>query len=82
MGEWNMENDARSDVVYTADMRLWDYDPATLGTDAVALQWKLERQILYGTDRGEKLDAELLKKFLPKLNIPPDYRRFLELVLS
>ncbi len=63
-------------------MRTWEYDPATLGTDDAAVQWKLERQVLYGMNRGEKLDARLLRKFLPKLHLPPEYRRFLRLVLS
>lgn len=67
--------------LYFDHMRNWDYDLTTLGTDEVAQRWKMERMINYGLN-GEKLHRELLRTFLPTLNIPPDYRAFLALILS
>ncbi len=61
-------------------MRMWDYDAKTLGTGDAAERWKLERMIMYGLN-GEKIDAALLRKYLPTLTIPPDRRAFLELIL-
>ncbi len=66
---------------YTACMRIWDYDPATLAQGDIAERWQLERGILYGL-AGTKLNAALLKKHLPFLRIPPEHRRFLTLILA
>ncbi|HLD71326.1 MAG TPA: hypothetical protein VI873_01780 [Candidatus Peribacteraceae bacterium] len=62
-------------------MRTWDYDATTLGTNETAKRWKMERMVMYGLN-GEKLDGELLRAYLPTLNIPPDHRAFLALLLS
>ncbi len=62
-------------------MHIWDYDRQTLTDDEVGQRWKLERMILYGLG-GEKLDATLLRKYLPYLNIPEDRRYFLTLILQ
>ncbi|MBI2635953.1 hypothetical protein HYW84_01370 [Candidatus Peregrinibacteria bacterium] len=61
-------------------MHTWDYDRRTLTDDEVGQRWKLERMILYGLG-GEKIDADLLRKHLPYLNIPEDRRCFLTLIL-
>jgi hypothetical protein len=59
----------------------WDYDrkayKAQAAKDPV---WHLERLINYGLN-GERLDAELLAKYLPTLRIPEDRRAFLELLI-
>ena len=62
-------------------MHVWDYDQRTLTNDEAGQRWKLERQILYGLG-GEKIDLELLRRHLPYLHIPPEYRRFLGLLLE
>lgn len=42
--------------------------------------WRMERLILYGLGR-EKLDPEILKKYLPQFHVPEDRKFFLELLL-
>ncbi|MBI4714039.1 hypothetical protein HY771_02545 [Candidatus Uhrbacteria bacterium] len=58
----------------------WDYIKRNIlkqkKTDPV---WYLERQVNFGNEG--KLDAELLKQYLPKLNITENKRAFLELLL-
>lgn len=59
----------------------WDYDKTEYDKQAQATpKWHLERLINYGLG-GEKLDRELLKKYLAELNIPEDRRAFLELLI-
>lgn len=62
-------------------MHLWDYDRRTLTDDEAGQRWKLERQIVYGLG-GERINAALLRKHLPYLNIPEDRRYFLTLILQ
>ena len=60
---------------------MWDYTKTEYDKQAAADQiWKLERLINYGLGE-EKIDRELLKRFLPKLRIPENRRDFLELLL-
>jgi hypothetical protein len=60
---------------------IWDYQKTEYEKQAQAdPQWHLERLINYGLGK-EKLDRNLLEKFLPKLKIPADRRAFLELLL-
>ena len=59
----------------------WDYDTTEYQKQAKANQRRyLERSINYGLN-NEKLKRELLKKYLPELNIPDDRRAFLELLI-
>lgn len=59
----------------------WDYDTKEYAKQAKAdPRWALERQILYGNGK-KKLSRKLLKKYLPELNIPDNYRAFFELAL-
>ena len=60
---------------------MWDYTKNEYEKQAAADPiWKLERLINYGLGE-EKIDRELLKRFLPKLRIPENRRDFLELLL-
>jgi len=60
----------------------WDYDEKAYKKQAQADPvWALERAINYGVPKGMRLDEELLKKYLPQLNIQEKTRRFLELKL-
>lgn len=60
---------------------VWDYTKEEYEKQAKTDPlWHLERLVNYGLD-GEKIDRELLKKYLPKMRIPPDRRAFLELLL-
>jgi len=43
--------------------------------------WKLEQLINYGLD-GEKLNEKKLRKYLPKLDIDPQKRKYLEFLLK
>lgn len=59
----------------------WDYDDIEYKKQAEADPvWRLERLINYGLE-NEKIDKELLKKYLPQLKIPENRRDFLELLL-
>ena len=59
----------------------WDYTKIEYEKQAKAdPRWYLERLINYGLD-DEKIDVELLNKFLPELKITEDRRAFLELIL-
>lgn len=62
-------------------MHVWDYDIGTLADTPEAERWKLERMICFGLC-GQKLPRDLLRKHLPYLHIPPDFRGFLELILT
>lgn len=60
----------------------WDYDKkAFLAQAKKDPVWHLERLINYGLGK-KKIDKKLLKKYLAKLNIPPQRRTFLKLILK
>lgn len=60
---------------------IWDYGKIEYQKQAAADPvWHLERLINYGLGE-EKLDRELLKRYLLKLRISEDRRVFLELLL-
>ncbi|PIZ00458.1 hypothetical protein COY62_02485 [bacterium (Candidatus Howlettbacteria) CG_4_10_14_0_8_um_filter_40_9] len=60
---------------------MWDYTKNEYSKQAEAdVLWRLEREINYGFGK-KKLDKTLVKKYLPKLNIPEDRKAFLELLL-
>ena len=63
-------------------MRNWSTDTKNLQAhpDEFAV-WKLEQQLNYGLDEGEKIERALLEKYLPLLNIDKDTRNFLEYIL-
>ncbi|MFH1838571.1 MAG: hypothetical protein ABH808_03720 [Candidatus Kuenenbacteria bacterium] len=59
----------------------WDYKQKEFNKQAKADPvWYLERLINYGLN-GQKIDKEILKKYLPILKIPENRRIFLELFL-
>lgn len=67
-------------LVYYVSMT-WDYTKEEYEKQAAADPvWRLERLINYGLN-GEKINRELLKKYLPELKIPQNRRDFLELLL-
>lgn len=60
---------------------VWDYTKTEYEKQAKADPvWHLERLINYGLGK-ERLERELLEKYLPQLKIPEDRRVFLELLL-
>ncbi|PIR41910.1 MAG: hypothetical protein COV30_01155 [Candidatus Yanofskybacteria bacterium CG10_big_fil_rev_8_21_14_0_10_37_15] len=59
----------------------WDYDKTEYDKQALSdPKWHLERIINYGLGE-EKIDREVLKKYLAELNISDDRRAFLELLI-
>lgn len=59
----------------------WDYTAENFQKQAKAdPAWYLERVINYGL-HGTKIQRRLLAQYLPQLNIPPERRAFLELLL-
>lgn len=61
-------------------MHNWDYD-LTTGKGEEFERWKLERMINYGLGPDEKLPEKRVRQFWQRLQIAPDKRRFLELLL-
>lgn len=60
----------------------WDYTAKAYKKQAKSDPvWALERQILYG-DGKKKISRDLLKKYLPKLRIPPQQKLFLQLLID
>ena len=59
----------------------WDYSTTEYQKQAKAdPKWHLERLINYGLGE-EKIDREMLGKYLKDLNIPNEKRAFLELLI-
>lgn len=62
-------------------MRNWSTDVAALKKDKERYAiWRMEQLINYGLD-GEKLDRAAVKKYWNKLQLDPETRRFLRLLL-
>ena len=63
-------------------MRNWSTNTRSLQTDPERYTiWKLEQQLNYGLDEGEKIERALLEKYISLLNIDSDTRNFLEYIL-
>jgi hypothetical protein len=63
-------------------MRNWSTDTKRLEQNKEDYEkWRLEQQLNYGLEDGEKLDRALVEKYLPVLNIDSDTRDFLNFVL-
>ena len=63
-------------------MKNWSVDTKFLSKFPEKYEiWKLEQLINYGLD-GEKLNEVKLRKYLPKLDIDPQKRRYLEFILE
>jgi len=59
----------------------WDYTTTEYQKQAQAdPKWHLERLINYGLGE-EKIDKEMLAKYIQELDIPEEKRAFLELLL-
>lgn len=67
-------------VCYDISMQNWDYDLTTAAGPAYT-RFKLERMINYGLKPDERLPIKPLKALWKKLNIEPQRRRFLEMLL-
>lgn len=60
----------------------WDYTDAEYAKQAAADPvWDLERRINGGLADGKTISLALLRAHLPQLNISPDRRAFLELLV-
>ncbi len=63
-------------------MRNWSVDETVLKKDPAKYRlWRLEQLINFGLE-GEKLDAAELKKALPKLNLDPAKKRYLQFLIA
>lgn len=62
---------------------VWDYDIKTLKKSKSGRLLLLERQINYGVDwkKGEKIKLSEVKKHWHELDIDPNRRRLLELLI-
>lgn len=63
-------------------MRNWSVDVSKFEKNSDAYKiWRLEQLINFGLGK-EKLSRRELQKYLPKLNIDPGKRRYLEFLLN
>ena len=62
---------------------VWDYDIKELKKSEYGRRLLLERQINYGVDwkHGEKIKLSEVRKYWNKLNIDPNRRRLLKLLI-
>lgn len=61
---------------------IWDYDEAELKKTEAGRIMILERLINYGpTKKGEKIPLKLVKKYWHRLDLYPEKRRLLELLI-
>lgn len=61
----------------------WEYDAAAYAIQAASdIRWDLERKINYGLPGTERLSAQQLASTLPNLQIAPERRAFLGLILG
>lgn len=60
---------------------LWDYDEEELKKTEQGRMFILERMLNYGPGKGEKIDASLVKKYWDKLDLFPNKKRLLELLI-
>ncbi len=58
-------------------MHNWDYPK---DGELVDERWRMERLLTYGLG-GEKLNAEMVKRYVNDIKIPDDTRAFIELLL-
>ena len=67
---------------YNLTMRNWSVDTTCLQENAEALAiWRLQQQLNYGLAQGEKLSAQDLRTYLPRLKIDQDTLDFVEFLL-
>jgi hypothetical protein len=63
-------------------MRNWSTDTTRLKNDPRKYQiWRLEQQLNFGLEEGEKLDWTAIEKNLSGLKIDQDTRNFLKFIL-
>ncbi len=60
---------------------LWDYDEEELKKTEQGRILLLERAINYGPEKNEKLDSSLIRKYWSRLNLFPDNKRLMELLI-
>jgi len=60
---------------------LWDYDEKELKKTEQGRIFILERMLNYGPGEGEKIDLKLVKKYWSKLDLFPDNKKLLELLI-
>jgi len=63
-------------------MRNWSIDTKNMQADPEKYAiWKLEQQLNYGLYEGEKIERDMLEKYMSVLNIDQDTRKLLEYIL-
>lgn len=76
-----VNNEMVSDVWYNSPMKHWSVDPTTLQKDPDAYTiWRLEQAVNYGLRDGKIKEAELVK-YWDRLDIDPQKKKFLSLIL-
>jgi len=60
---------------------VWDYDEDELKKTETGRILLLERSINYGPKKGEKIVLSLVKKYWDKINLFPNNKRLMELLI-
>lgn len=60
---------------------VWDYDPKELKKTESGRTLLLERAVNYGPKKGEKISLSQVKKYWNKMNLFPNNRRLMELLI-
>jgi len=60
---------------------IWDYDKEDLKKTETGRILLLERMINYGPEKGEKISLSKVKKYWNKINLFPNNKRLMELLI-
>jgi len=68
-------------MIYSIVAFIWDYDRKELKKTESGRVLLLERTINYGPEKGEKISLADTKRYWSKLNLFPNNRRLMELLI-
>ena len=60
---------------------IWDYDPKELKKTESGRIYLLERMVNSGPEKGEKISLRDVKKYWSKMNLRPNKKRLMELLI-
>lgn len=60
---------------------IWDYNPRELKTTEPGRILLLERMVNYGPEKNEKIPLSKVKKYWGKMNLFPNNKRLMELLI-
>jgi hypothetical protein len=60
---------------------IWDYDKNQLKKTFTGRLLLLERMVNYGPEKGEKIPLSIVKKYWKRINLFPNSKRLMELLI-